>query len=80
MTVRVFPTPPQQPEVPYGTTKLAAEWMIKDYARAYGLGYVIFRYFNASGADLDGSNGESRAKVFISTARPMAAGYRIMSV
>ena len=53
---------PQEPEVPYGTTKLAAEWMIKDYARAYRLGYVIFRYFNASGADLDGSNGESRER------------------
>jgi len=51
---------PQKPEVPYGTTKLAAEWMIKDYSRAYGLGYVIFRYFNASGADLDGSHGECR--------------------
>jgi UDP-glucose 4-epimerase len=50
----------QQPEVPYGTTKLAAEWMIKDYARAYGFGYVIFRYFNASGAELGGAHGESR--------------------
>lgn len=52
---------PQKPEVPYGSTKLAAEWMIKDYAKAYGIGYVIFRYFNASGADLDGEHGESRA-------------------
>lgn len=50
----------QLPEVPYGSTKLAAEWMIKDYARAYGIGYVIFRYFNASGADLNGEHGESR--------------------
>ena len=47
-------TTPQIPETPYGTTKLAAEWMIKEYARAYGLGYTIFRYFNASGADPDG--------------------------
>ena len=23
---------PQIPETPYGTTKLAAEWLIKDYA------------------------------------------------
>ncbi|HEX3725987.1 MAG TPA: UDP-glucose 4-epimerase GalE [Pirellulales bacterium] len=51
---------PQIPEVPYGTTKLASEWMVKDYAKAYGLGYVIFRYFNASGADLDGRHGECR--------------------
>jgi UDP-glucose 4-epimerase len=51
---------PQTPETPYGTTKLAAEWLIKDYARAYGLGYTSLRYFNASGADLDGDFGEDR--------------------
>ena len=45
---------PQIPETPYGTTKLAAEWLIQDYARAYGLGYTLLRYFNASGADPDG--------------------------
>jgi UDP-glucose 4-epimerase len=53
-------TTPQVPETPYGTSKLAAEWMIKEYSRAYGLGYTIFRYFNASGADPDGQFGESR--------------------
>jgi UDP-glucose 4-epimerase len=51
---------PQTPETPYGTTKLAAEWMIKDYARAYDLGYALLRYFNASGADPDGRFGEDR--------------------
>ncbi len=51
---------PQLPETPYGTTKLAAEWLIKDYARAYQLGYVLLRYFNASGADPDGNFGEDR--------------------
>jgi UDP-glucose 4-epimerase len=51
---------PQAPETPYGTTKLAAEWLIKDYARAYGLGYTLLRYFNASGADPDGEYGEDR--------------------
>ena len=51
---------PQVPETPYGTSKLAAERLIQDYARAYGLGYAIFRYFNASGADPDGMHGESR--------------------
>jgi UDP-glucose 4-epimerase len=51
---------PQIPETPYGTTKLAAEWLIKDYARAYNLGYTVLRYFNASGADPDGHNGEDR--------------------
>ena len=55
--VRIRPRPP---ETPYGTTKLAAEWLIKDYARAYGISYTILRYFNASGADPDGNFGEDR--------------------
>jgi UDP-glucose 4-epimerase len=53
-------TSPQTPETPYGTSKLAAEWLIKDYARAYGIGYTILRYFNASGADESGDFGEDR--------------------
>lgn len=50
----------QQPQVPYGTTKLAGEKLIADYARAHHLGYTHLRYFNASGADPDGRFGESR--------------------
>ena len=48
------------PQVPYGTTKLAAERLIADYARAYDMGYTFLRYFNASGADSDGEFGEDR--------------------
>lgn len=51
---------PKLPETPYGTTKLACEHLIADYARAYNLGYAAMRYFNASGADLDGEHGEDR--------------------
>jgi len=50
----------QIPETPYGSTKLAAEWMIREYAHAYGMGYAVLRYFNAAGADLDGMHGEDR--------------------
>ncbi len=39
------------PENPYASTKVAGELLIKDYAKAYGLKYVTFRYFNAAGAD-----------------------------
>ena len=53
---------PQLPQTPYGTTKLAAERMIADYALAYGIGYALLRYFNASGADPDGLYGESHRK------------------
>ena len=48
----------QAPINPYGRTKLAIEWALRDYAAAYGLGYAALRYFNASGAAADGSIGE----------------------
>ena len=48
----------QQPVNPYGFTKLVIERALIDYARAYGLGAVALRYFNASGASSDGSLGE----------------------
>jgi UDP-glucose 4-epimerase len=43
---------------PYGRTKLTVESIMADYADAYGLRYASLRYFNASGAALDGSIGE----------------------
>ena len=49
-----------RPQTPYGRSKLASEWMIRDYARAYGVGFAVLRYFNASGADPDGEFGEDR--------------------
>jgi UDP-glucose 4-epimerase len=50
----------QAPITPYGTTKLACETMLSDYRVAYGLGFTAMRYFNASGADVDGEYGEDR--------------------
>ena len=41
---------PQAPVNPYGRTKLAVEWMLRDFSRAYGLKYTALRYFNAAGA------------------------------
>jgi UDP-glucose 4-epimerase len=49
---------PQNPINPYGAGKLAIERVLKDYDPAYGLKSVIFRYFNAAGADPDGLFGE----------------------
>lgn len=49
---------PQLPINPYGSTKLAAERMIREYGAAYGLRSVALRYFNAAGADPDGETGE----------------------
>ncbi|MDR2099950.1 MAG: UDP-glucose 4-epimerase GalE, partial [Campylobacteraceae bacterium] len=39
-----------KPINPYGETKLASEKMIGWFARAYGMNYCIFRYFNVAGA------------------------------
>jgi len=52
-------TTPQEPFSPYARTKLAVEWMIRDFAHAYGMGFTLLRYFNASGADADGRHGEA---------------------
>lgn len=49
---------PQVPASPYARTKLAVEWMIRDFSHAHGLGFTILRYFNASGASPDGQHGE----------------------
>jgi len=49
---------PQEPFSPYARTKLAVEWMIRDFAHAYGLGFTLLRYFNAAGADPSGAHGE----------------------
>jgi UDP-glucose 4-epimerase len=49
---------PRQPVNPYGATKLAFENALEAYSRAYGLKYVVFRYFNAAGADETANIGE----------------------
>lgn len=50
---------PTEPVNPYGSSKLMAERILEDAARAYGLRCVALRYFNAAGADVDGDIGES---------------------
>ncbi len=50
---------PQNPINPYGMTKLMVERIFKDYHNAYGLQFVVLRYFNAAGADPEGEIGES---------------------
>ena len=50
----------QRPINPYGASKLVAERMVADFARAYGLARATLRYFNAAGADPDAEIGEAR--------------------
>jgi UDP-glucose-4-epimerase GalE len=49
---------PQHPINPYGQTKLDVENALKNIARAEGLSFAAFRYFNAAGAAEDGTIGE----------------------
>lgn len=51
-------THPQNPINPYGRSKLMVERILSDFEPAYGLKSVVFRYFNAAGADPSGEIGE----------------------
>ncbi len=48
----------KNPISPYGRSKLMAEYLLEDYAKAYGLRAVSLRYFNACGAHSSGAIGE----------------------
>lgn len=41
---------PKRPCNPYGCSKLAFEYMVTDFTKAYGLKAIGFRYFNVAGA------------------------------
>ncbi|MBW4650197.1 MAG: UDP-glucose 4-epimerase GalE [Kastovskya adunca ATA6-11-RM4] len=49
---------PQNPLSPYASSKWMVERILADFANAYDLHSVVFRYFNASGANPDGLLGE----------------------
>lgn len=48
-----------QPINPYGSSKRAAEDLIQAVQHAYGIQFIIFRYFNVAGADASGEIGLS---------------------
>lgn len=58
MQIPITESHPERPVNPYGQSKLAAENLLADYRRAYGLKFVCLRYFNAAGADPDREIGE----------------------
>ncbi|CAG9612177.1 UDP-glucose 4-epimerase [Bacillus rhizoplanae] len=43
---------------PYGRSKLMIEHILQDFHAAYGMKYVVLRYFNAAGAHVSGTIGE----------------------
>jgi UDP-glucose 4-epimerase len=71
-------TVPLVPINPYGRSKLMAEWMLEDAARAHDLKFAILRYFNVAGADPKGRLGQStvHATHLIKVAVQAALGLR----
>lgn len=69
---------PLAPTNPYGLSKMMGEKMIQDMSHAYGLQFVILRYFNVAGAKKDISNGQRThsATHLMKVAAEAACGYR----
>jgi UDP-glucose 4-epimerase len=70
---------PTNPINPYGMSKLMSENILIDSAKAYkGFKYVILRYFNVAGADIQGRIGQStkNATHLIKVAAEAACGKR----
>jgi UDP-glucose 4-epimerase len=51
---------PLNPTTPYGASKKMAEEVIQWYAKLKNFNYMILRYFNVCGANLDGTIGDSK--------------------
>jgi UDP-glucose 4-epimerase len=69
---------PTEPITPYGRSKLMAEWILADAARAHDLSFVTLRYFNVAGADPRGQAGQStqNATQLVKVACEAAVGLR----
>lgn len=52
---------PKNPTNPYGESKLMVERILFWYRKIYDLNFIALRYFNASGASLDGKMGEQHS-------------------
>ncbi len=52
---------------PYGMSKLMSEYMLRDLSAASPLDFVVLRYFNVAGCDLEGRIGQSTEKATLLT-------------
>lgn len=57
----------KQPINAYGTSKLMTEWMLRDLANACDMKYVVLRYFNVAGCDLENRIGQSTPEATLLT-------------
>lgn len=60
-TIPILENAVTYPTNPYGESKLTVEKILKWSDRAYGIKYAALRYFNASGAHIDGIIGEDHS-------------------
>ena len=77
-TVPISEEAPTSPINPYGASKLAIEWILRDTVAAHDFDYVALRYFNVTGADPWGRSGQStpNATQLIEIACQVALGLR----
>lgn len=59
--IPIVETDKTDPTNPYGESKLAVEKMLKWCEKAYGINYIVLRYFNVAGAHESGSIGEDHS-------------------
>nr|VFK66075.1 MAG: UDP-galactose 4-epimerase [Candidatus Kentron sp. UNK]VFK69376.1 MAG: UDP-galactose 4-epimerase [Candidatus Kentron sp. UNK] len=74
----VSETAPTRPINPYGRSKLATEWLLRDLSMSSNLRHVTLRYFNVAGSDPEGRIGQSTpdATLLIKVACEAATGKR----
>jgi UDP-glucose 4-epimerase len=65
---------PLQPESPYGRSKLAAEWLVRDFATAHGMSYTCLRFFNVVGVGAAGVADTSPFNLFPNLLRALRNG------
>ena len=61
----IIETTEQKPINPYGKSKLMVENILQDFYISYKIPSLIFRYFNAAGADPAGDLGENHTPELI---------------
>ncbi len=59
------------PESPYGRSKVAAEWMIRDFAAAHDISYTCLRFFNVVGVGTAGVADTSPFNLFPNLVRAL---------
>ena len=77
-TVPISEEAPVAPINPYGCSKVASEWMLRDLAATGAMDFGSLRYYNVAGSDPEGRIGQSTpdAHLLIKVASQVALGLR----